>query len=201
MVQPAIRVVIGSVAAAVAMMLVALLFFATPLRGLAYGSLDEAQSARVQLSLAQNIRETGTYAVPDAGTREGAVAYGNGPVAIVHYNMAGFSPTRASAFLPGFIHMLAAALLIGFALHAIGGRVPEFARRARLVVLFALGASAYVHLAEPIWDHVDWGYAIWLFLGDAAALAVGGLIIARWFLQAPAVVHPHATAAGTTYAP
>lgn len=61
----------------------------------------------------------------------------------------------------------------------------DFASRARLVVCGTLAASIFMHLGEPIWYHHDWTHFIYLFVADFAALATGGLIIARWFLPPP----------------
>ena len=183
-----IRIVIGSLASAVAMLIVALLFFATPLAHIAYHSLDDAHGAALQLTLAQHLPSTGTNTVPNPTTQAGAIAFGKGPVATIHYNMAGFSPSSGAAFLPGFIHMYIVALLIGAALLGFAGAVTSFGERARVVGIFAIAASAYIHLADPIWMHGDWTYAIYLFAADAAALAVGGIILARWFMPRAATL-------------
>ena len=54
------RMLIGSVAAAVAMFITGFIFFATPLSYLAYGSVDVTQQAAIQQSLAANLPASGT---------------------------------------------------------------------------------------------------------------------------------------------
>lgn len=184
------KMLLGALAAAAAMFITGFLFYSTPLYMIAHASLDAAQSANVQAALAQNLAQTGTYIVPDPGTAAGTVLYGQGPVAMVHYNSAGFSVSDMSAVIQGFIHELIIALLLGFALLGIAGRVPDFGSRLRLVVLFSIAAAGLIHLGEPIWMHVDWAHAIFVFIADAAMLIVGGLVISRWFLPAASSVRP-----------
>ncbi len=176
------RMLIGSVAAAVAMFITGFIFFATPLSYLAYGSVDVTQQAAIQQSLAANLPATGTYSIPSAATANGAVMYGKGPIATVHYNSGGFGVADPGVLIAGFVHELIVAILMGFALMTIAARVPDFASRAKLVVLFSLAGGVLMSLGEPIWYHHDWAHFIYLFVGDTAMLVVGGLVIARWFL-------------------
>jgi hypothetical protein len=146
------------------------------------GSLDNMQAATVQQTLAANLPATGTYQVPSSDSAEQAVMYGRGPIATVHYNTRGYSADDPSMMLGGLLFDFVVALLIGTALIGIDRRVTDFASRARLVVLLCVAAAAFMHLGEPIWYHHDWGHFVYLFIADAVALSVGGLIIARWFL-------------------
>jgi len=177
------RVILGSVVAAIAMFVVGFLFYATPLAKLSYSSLENAQAATVQRTLAANLTKTGTYFVPSPeATSEQTVMYGQGPIATIHYNMSGFPAMDGGALLGGFLLNFVVALLVGTALIGIDRRVPDFGARARLVVIFSIAASVLMHLGEPLFFHHDWPNAIYLFIADAATLAVAGLIIARWFL-------------------
>ncbi len=179
------RMLIGSFAAAIAMFVTGFIFFATPLSYLAYGSADVPQQAAVQQALAANLRSTGTYTIPSAATAEGAVMYGKGPIATVHYNSGGFGVADPGVLISGFVHELIVALLLGFALLTVAARVPDFGSRAKLVILFSVAGGVLAHLGEPIWYHHDWPHFIYLFVGDTAMLVVGGLVIARWFLPRP----------------
>ena len=176
------RIIIGAMAAAVAMFIISFIFFATPLMKLGTGSVDNAQAATVQRALAANLPATGTYFIPGADTPEQTVMYGQGPIATVHYNVGGFSVADPGAIVGGLIFNFVVALLIGAALMAVAGRVTDFPSQARLIVLFAVAGAAYTHLGEPIWYHHDWGHFIYLFIADVLALAIAGLVIARWFL-------------------
>lgn len=182
------KILLGAVAAAVAMFITGFIFFATPLGMLAYSSIPETQQAQVQAVLAANLPSTGTYMVPSASSAEGAVMYGKGPIATVHYNSGGFSAEDPAGMLKGFIHMLIVAVIMGMALAVLDRRVPDFASRARIVVLFSVAANMLAYLGEPIWYHHDWIYAIYQFVAQTVMLAVGGLIIARWFMPVSAVI-------------
>lgn len=177
------RMLLGSLAAAVAMFITGFVFFGSPLGNLAYGGTSEGQQAAIQLTLSQNLPETGTYQIPRADQSAATtVMYGKGPVATIHYNSKGFAATSNEQLLFGFLQEFIAVLLMGFALLGIAGRVLDFASRARLVALFSLSGAVLMNLGEPIWNHHDWGHFIYLFVGDTAMLVIGGLIIARWFL-------------------
>lgn len=184
------KVIVGAAAAAIAMFVVGFIFYATPLKDIHIKSLPDANAAALQQSLAANVPATGTYHVPSGDTQAQTVMYGQGPVATVHYNSGGFPTMDSAAMIGGLVLDYIAMLLIGLALAAVGERIGDFGTRARIVILFALGASAYMHLGEPIWYHHDWGHFTYLFIGDAAALIAGGLVLARWFLPRPAVVAP-----------
>lgn len=179
------RFIIGCIAAAIAMFIVGFIFYATPLSFLAYATASDAANAAVQNALAAGLPKTGTYIVPWPNTAEGTVLYGRGPVAMIHYNTAGFAVSDPSVMFAGFAHMLVSVAVLGLGLLAIADRVTDFASRARLVVCGALAASIFMHLGEPIWYHHDWTHFIYLFVADFIALATGGLVIARWFLPPP----------------
>ncbi len=179
--------ILGAFVAAIAMFVTGFIFFATPLQFIATGpSLTPQAQAEMQAALARTLPETGTYAIPDASSQEGAIMYGKGPIATVHYNRGGFSPEDPGVIIKGFIHELIVCLMLAFALSALDRRVPDFASRARIVVLFSVASSALITLGEPIWFHHDWRNFILEFIGNATMLSVAGLIIARWFLPVAA---------------
>ena len=181
-----IKLAIGSFVAAIAMFLTGFIFFATPIGQIAYAGADEAQSAAVQASLAANLAETGTYMVPDPSTQSGTTLYGQGPVATVHYNSNGFSLSDMSAIGTGFTQELIVCILLAAALSTFDRRIPDFASRARIVVLFSVAASMLSNLGNPIWWHHDWAYWTYNFVAESAMLIIAGLIIARWFLPVAA---------------
>ena len=148
-----VRVVIGAAAAAIGMFILGFLFFASGLQNIATGSLEDAQAAAVQQSLAANLPRTGTYAIPNADSSAAqTVMYGQGPIATVHYNTGGFPAMDAGALLGGLVLNFVTALLIGAALLGLDRYVHDFAARGRIVVLFAVAASAYIHLGEPVYS-------------------------------------------------
>ena len=178
------KTLLGGLLGGVAMYVVGFIFWGTPLSKLAFNHLGEAQTAATQLALAENLSPTGTgaYLIPAPYTAAGSVLYGKGPVAIVHFNTAGFAPVDTATLGLGFFVALVTGLLIAFALGSVASRVTDFASRARLAVLFALAITVYIEIGHPIFDHFGWGYWIFLWLSDFISLSVAGLIVARWFL-------------------
>ena len=176
------RVIFGAIPAAIAMFLIGFIWYATPLAKLGFASLDNAQAAAVQQSMAANLPRTGTYAVPGVDTAEQTSMFSQGPIATIHYNSGGFAAMDPGALVGGLVFYFVIALLLGLALIGIDRRVPDFPSRAKLVVIFAVAASAFMHLSEPIFYHHDWPHFLYLFVGDALMLSAAGLIIARWFL-------------------
>jgi len=185
------RSFLGGIAAGLILFALGFLFWQTPLSGLAYKSLPDAQGAAVQTALAQNLSQTGTgtYRIPDPKNQQGALLYARGPVATVDYNTSGFSPTGTAGLLPGLIVALGAGMLLAFGLGAVAaGRT--FADLARLVVFASLGFCVWIFLAAPIANHFGWGFWIYAFLAEAISFIAAGLAVARWF-----VPHGHANAA------
>jgi hypothetical protein len=174
-----VRVIVGSAAAALAMLVVGFLIHATPLNNLGTGSLLNDRASALQTSLKDHLPYTGTYRVPDPDTAEQTALYGTGPIATIHFNAGGHAANDGSKFLSGLILNFIVAFLIGFGLTHVG--VQDFASRARLVVPFAFAAAIFIHIGRPIYLHHDWNNAIFSMVVDGLALAVGGLVVA-WFL-------------------
>ena len=183
------RVIIGAVVAAIAMFVIGFIFFGTPLHKLALAGIDDVQAAAVQQAMAANLPRTGTYSVPGLNTEAQTNMFSQGPIATIHYNTGGFAATDAGSLVTGLVLNFIVALLIGTALIGIDRRVPDFGSRARVAVLIAIAATAYVHLGEPIHWHHDWPHFIYVFIADALALSAAGIILA-WFLPKSGRVAP-----------
>lgn len=178
------RAIVGGLLGGLALYLVGFIFWGTPLAGLAFADAGEAQSAAVQLSMAQNLTSsgTGTYAIPNPSTASGSTLYGQGPIATVHFNSGGFAVVDTGSLVTGLIMALIVGVIIAVALSAIGDRVTNFVDRAKLVVLFALAITIWTWLGQPVFNHYGWGYFIYGFMADLIGLSAAGLITARWFL-------------------
>ena len=180
-----VRLVIGSVVGGFVQWLVGFLFWGTPLSGLAFKVAPEAQNAAVQTMLAQALTPTGTgtYYVPWPDTPQGTVLHGRGPVALIHFNTAGFPVMDTGAIVGGLILSIVTIFLIGFALYAIADRVHDFTTRLRIVVLAAVATALYFTLGQPaVNQYLPWGYFVYQFISQVAGLIAGGLVLARWFL-------------------
>lgn len=177
-----VRYIIGCVAAALAMFIISFVFYSTPLGGLAYATVSDAANASVQNALAANLPSTGTYMVPWPNSAEGTVLYGRGPVATVHYNLAGFALADPGVMVRGLIHIAISISIFGLGLYLLRDKLTDFISRARFVICAALGAMIFAHLGAPIRYHHDWTYALYHFFADFMILAGGGLVLARWFI-------------------
>jgi hypothetical protein len=173
------RALVGAVAAAVAMFILGFIFFATPLRNVAIGELDDGQAAAVQQSLNANIQRTGTYYVPDPDTPQQSVMYGKGGVATIHYNSGGFAAADTTSMAGGFVHMLAVTVLMAVGLYTLSRYVPELTEQVKILVLAVVSAAVFMRLGEPVWYHHAWGSAIYMFIADSVSLLVAGTIILK----------------------
>lgn len=178
------KTLLGGIIAGVALYLVGFFFWGTPLSQLAFTKLGETQTAATQAALAESLTATGTgaYLIPAPESAAGSVLYGKGPVAMVHFNTAGFPVVDGASLGTGFLLALATGLLIALALSGIASRVTDFGSRVRVVLLFAFAITLYTEIGQPIFNHFGWGYWVYLFVSDFVGLSVAGLIITRWFL-------------------
>jgi len=186
-----VRILIGSVVGGLAQWIIGALFWATPLSRIAFHVADDSANAGVQQALAQYLTPTGTgtYYVPWPDTPQGTILHGRGPVAMIHFNMSGFPLMNSTSLIEGLILSIVSILLIGLALHAIGGRVQDFASRAKLVVLFSVAATLYFTVGQPVFNYfMPWGYFLYLALSQVLGLVAGGLVLVRWFMPNSTVV-------------
>jgi len=179
-----VRTIIGGLVGGVILFVVGFIFWATPLGEIPFNHAGDAQGAAIQLALNQNLSRTGTgaYVIPNPTSAQGAVGYGQGPIATVYFNTMGYSRDDMSMILPGLVMALIAGLLMAFGLAAVGGGGRSFGGTARLVVLLSLGFTVWEFLATPIFNHFGWRYWIYAFTAESVSLILAGLVIARWFL-------------------
>jgi len=180
-----VRILIGSVVGGLAQWIIGALFWATPFSRIAFHVADDNANAGVQQALAQYLTPTGTgtYYVPWPDTPQGTILHGRGPVAMIHFNMSGFPLMDSTSLIEGLILSIVSILLIGLALHAIGGRVQDFASRAKLVILFSVAATLYFTVGQPVFNYfMPWGYFLYLALSQVLGLVAGGLVLVRWFM-------------------
>jgi len=180
-----VRIVIGSVVGGLAQWIIGAIVWATPLSRIAFHVAGDSANANVQLALAQNLTPTGTgtYYVPWPDTAQGTIMHGHGPVALIHFNTSGFALMDSASLIEGLILSIVSILLIGLALQTVGGRVQDFASRAKLVLLFAVAATLYFTIGQPVFNYyMPWGYFLYLGLSQVVGLAAGGLVLVRWFM-------------------
>jgi hypothetical protein len=192
-----IRTIIGGLVGGIILFLVGFIFWATPLGEIPYSHTGDAQSAALQLALSENLTRTGTgaYQVPGHESAQGAILYGQGPIATVYFNTGGFSAEDMTMLLPGFILSVISGLLMAFALAAVGGGGRSYASTARLVVLISLAFCVWEYLGTPIFNNFGWRFWIYSFVAESVSWILAGLVIARWFLPRERETAPAAAAA------
>lgn len=195
-----LKTLIGSVLGAIVMFVAGFILYATPLYYAAVGDTTDQQQATIQQSLAANLPETGTYHVPDGSTSASTVMYGQGPVAVIHYNRSGFPTSDPTMLLGGFIHYLVVALLIGVALAGLKHDGVTFADRLRTSALFAVAIAALLNLGQPIWYHLGWGHFVFKFIADVIVIVSGSAVIS-WFMRGSQRMSPDQYAADRTDVP
>ena len=186
-----IRTALGGLVGGVIMFVMGFVFWATPLGELPYLRASEPNNAALQIALAQALTPTGTgaYMIPaHTNSAAGTVLYAQGPIAIVHYNTSGFPTDGMGMMLPGLLFALISGLLMALGLSVTGAA--SFADRARLVVCFALAVTSWTILSQPVFNHFGWGYWVYSFIAESTSLILAGLVIARWFVPAPAMTAP-----------
>lgn len=179
-----IRTLVAGLIAGFALFVTGFVFWGTPLAGLAYGRVDDSSAGRLQMALAEALgpRGTGTYLIPDPTTPAGTALYGQGPVALVHFNRSGFPVVDGGSLLAGFLLALAAGLLVAFALSSLARHGARFAAQIRIGLVLAVAVTGYGYLGQPIFNHHGWGHFVYAFAADLAgfAAAIGA---AAWFLN------------------
>ena len=100
-----VRILIGSILGGLAQWVVGAIFWGTPLGKIAFHVVDDPKNAAVQQALAANLSEagTGTYYVPWPDTAQGTVLHGKGPVALIHFNTAGFPVMDGTSLVAGLV--------------------------------------------------------------------------------------------------
>jgi len=188
-----VRALIGAVAAAVAMFIIGFIFFGTGMERLVIGSLDNMQAATVQQAMAANIPSSGTYIVPNMTTPEQTVMYGNGPIAIIHYDTKGSPAADPATMIEGFVHMLVVTLLMAFGLRRLVQYIPDFREQLQLVGAAVLAAAIFMRIGDAIWMHYSWSFSIYGFINDVVSLFVAGAIILKLLPRASASAPAGAT--------
>lgn len=175
---------LGGLVAGVVIYVVYLIFWATPLSLLAFGSISEQANADAQLALSKALTASGTgvYVIPDPSQGGASTLYTQGPVAKVFFNSSGFPVLDTTALIGGLILAVVIGLLLAEGLRLGARWVPDKATRVRALLAFVLGPLLWVHLGQPIFAHTPWFYSIYALLADFAALFAGGWVVLRWFL-------------------
>ena len=107
-----LRLLVGTLPAAVVMFLLGFVFYGTPLQMLGWTKAPLATQLAVQQAL-KALPQSGTYVIPSGDTPGATAAYGNGPVAQIQYNSGGFAMVDPGVFAGGFVQMAVSVFLLG----------------------------------------------------------------------------------------
>lgn len=182
-----IRTLFGGLLGGLALFLTGFVFWGTPLANIGYTTAEPAASTNLQAAMAQSLTQTGTgvYLIPSTTTSEGTILYGKGPIAQVFFNTNGYPSLDSSALIGGLILALVVGVLIALALRLIAG---DTATRVRATVAFAMAATLWLHIGQPIFNHAPWGYFLYLAFSDFVGIVLAGLIAAKLMTDSSAAV-------------
>lgn len=184
------KLLLGSVLGGLAMWIVGFIFWGTPLSRMALTSTDEPTSAALHGLLAQHLGPlgTGAYPVPWTGTPAGTQLYGQGPTGMIFFNSQGFALNDSGALIGGLILAIMCVAIAGFALRSVAGGL-DFGAKLRLIMLVSVAVTAYSNIGQPVFNHMPWGYFIYLWISDFVSWIAAGAVLA-WALPKPSVVQP-----------
>lgn len=172
----------GAVLAAVAMFLWGFLYWSVS--GISTRVLHPVPD---EMALAQKLAEvlprSGGYMLPfpaNTSTEEFMKRLASGPLVQILYNRDGADPLQASVFVYGFLHMLASALVMAFALSQALPALPTYGARLQLVVVTGLAGSLFANLGRPIWWHQPWDFHLMNFAYELTSWMVAALVLARF---------------------
>ncbi len=181
-------VLVGGLAAAIAMFLWGFLFWGVGLLD-PFAHTTPASQAKLATSLQETLPETGVYFLPDRTLNtpeEWAAIHQKGPIATVTVRTSGADPMAPSKLALGFAHMLAAALLLG-TIMAISNR-PNYLERLQLGALVGIAGTLFANLTQPIWFHAPWGYHLVNATYQLVAWFIAAAILAYFIRRRTAFV-------------
>ena len=161
------RVVLGSVASAVVLMVWGFLFWVVIAPGGAMMTTRDETALRNALNA--NLPASGTYRYPlpvtegKAGNDAAAFQafqekFRAGPIALIHFTREGAEPLAARTLLAGFAQLLAASLVAGLLLMICLPALGSYLARVLFVLALGLFAVLTTRVADPIWYHLPWRF-------------------------------------------
>ena len=182
------RLILGSVAAGLAMWFVGFVFWGPLLGWIPFTQLTDDRTAALHVAMkdALGLIGTGVYQVPSTMTVIGTQLHAQGPVAIIHFTNSGFPGFDTTGLLWGLLLAIVCAFLMGLGLRSVAANL-GFPDRMKLVALIAFAVAGYTDIGQPVFNHAPWGYYIYLFISDVVTWLAAGAILARWFLPSPTV--------------
>jgi hypothetical protein len=177
---------LGALLAAIAMFVWGFIYWGSGLVDPFTHMTPEAETALGE-TLKANLTSDGVYVLPDPknGTEEEWMQrMSAGPFAMTNFKSGGAPPFETTLAF-GFVHMLVTTILLAALLMYVTPAATYF-DRLKIVATVGLIAAVFAHLAQPIWWHYPWTYAVLGAIYDLGAYVISGAILAYFVSPARA---------------
>jgi hypothetical protein len=181
------RIVLGSLLAALAMMIWGFLFWVVlPFGTIAVSNIPNEEAVRSALS--QNLPASGAYGLPrpDDKTADPAMAtaaahekYKAGPVGLILFQKEGSDPMAPLRFVTGFIYHFVSVLLAGILLSLALPALPTFGQRVLFVTLAGVFAAFSIYSLWINWWSLPPLFAVISGVDALVLWLIAGLILAK----------------------
>lgn len=178
-----VRLVIGALLAAMLQFCWGAAFWAI-LAGRVGLYQQAAQEDHVTSVLQQSIHESGHFFLPhpsgmsatDESVKKATEErYKTGPVIEIVYRAHGID--KLTTFSVGYAHFVASSFLAGVLLWLAYPGLPAYGARVLFVTLAGVFAGFAINLADPIWFHHPWTFAVWKFGFEVGCWLLAGLVL------------------------
>ncbi|MBN2411459.1 hypothetical protein JXQ31_07185 [candidate division KSB1 bacterium] len=141
----------------------------------------QEDDSALRQALLDNMRESGTYYVPNTGNNEESMKLmEQGPVALIHFIREGRSDNMAPSIVLGLLLNIFTALIIALLLKIALNKLNRYNRRIGFVALIGFVAAFYTHMSSAIWWYHAATWTIIQFLYDFTVYVVSGLVLAAF---------------------
>lgn len=177
--NPAIRILVGSLVAALAMFAWGFVFWTVlvPAPRVFGEALDEPALSE---ALVTYLPVTDVYFIPEWQADRAVLEsrFGTGPVATIFFRREGVDAMSPRTFALGYLQMLAACLVAAVLLHRCRSALSGFGSRVGVVLLAGLCGSVLITTSGPIWWHQPWSFHRLYLVYAAVAWLLAGCALA-----------------------
>lgn len=150
------------------------------------GSLNQVPTGAdnpISTVLQEHLSEDGTYYAPpmpdnDAGQMEWDTwesRHKTGPIYSIIYRKEGADVMSPMMMVLGFLHYLAATMLVCWLLTMVSGSLQTTGQRVTFIVILGIFASVFIDFSDAIWMYHPWYDAIASLLYSTVAWLLAGL--------------------------
>jgi len=176
-----VRLVVGSMAASVAMFMYGFMYWGVNTLPYATWKTVPDHEAAGQ-ALLENFPESGMYFLPamglDADSR--TKMYESGPVGFVTIDRDGRPEFDSSVMAQGFILNLVSAVLLAVVIWWAASGLPSYGSRVVLAALVGLVATVFIDFGDAVWWYDPWDWKCHEAFYDFSSFVVAGLVLAAF---------------------